>query len=136
MMYEPIYSPWGKVQNCEELCPGIYSVSTASHGGIMAVKDVATTVLSENAQKCGFWDGRFLCFEEDCDAPVAIRELLDKNLYAAPVNEHWKPGEYSACIDGSLQRHHPDYWTAYTQSADKGSKDDNQRQHSRKERER
>ena len=25
----PPYSPWGKVQECETLCPGVYSVSTS-----------------------------------------------------------------------------------------------------------
>ena len=28
------WTPWGSVQNAEELAPGIISYSTASHGGI------------------------------------------------------------------------------------------------------
>ena len=33
MMYqEPEKSPWGKVQTCDLLCPGVFLVSTASHG--------------------------------------------------------------------------------------------------------
>ena len=31
-MIEPYYSPWGKVQHCEELTQKVFSVSTASHG--------------------------------------------------------------------------------------------------------
>ncbi len=30
---EPVTSPWGEVQSCETLCPGVFLVSTASHGG-------------------------------------------------------------------------------------------------------
>ena len=35
----PPYSPWGKVQECETLCPGVYSVSTPGHGGIMVRRE-------------------------------------------------------------------------------------------------
>ena len=64
---EPAFSPWGEVQTCKELCRGVYSVSTAGHGGLMAHLDVADKVFSVAAQKCGFTEGRYLCFEEDCD---------------------------------------------------------------------
>jgi len=36
MIYDvPSYSPWGEVQNYDQLCPGVYCVSTAGHGGGM-----------------------------------------------------------------------------------------------------
>lgn len=111
-MYPPEYSPWGEVQHQEELCSGVFSVSTASHGGIMVHRSVAKAVLSPAARKHCFRDGSYYCFEEDCDAPVAIRELLDKGLYTAPVNDYFKPGEYEKAIDRSLQEYHPDYWQA------------------------
>lgn len=63
-------------------------------------------------KKTWLLDGNYYCFEEDCDAPVAIRELLDKGLYTAPVNDYFKPGEYEKAIDRSLQEYHPDYWQA------------------------
>ena len=87
-------------------------MATASHGGIMVHRSIARTVLSPAARKHGFPDGSYYCFEEDCDAPVAIRELLDKGLYTAPVNDYFKPGEYEKAIDRSLQEYHPDYWQA------------------------
>ena len=37
----PPYSPWGKVQECETLCPGVYSVSTPGHGGVMVRRELA-----------------------------------------------------------------------------------------------
>ena len=42
MMYQaPEKSPWGKVQTCDVLAPGVFLVSTASHGGTMVSKEVA-----------------------------------------------------------------------------------------------
>lgn len=108
---KPSYSPWGKVQTCRELCDGVYSVSTASHGGIMAHQEVVDKVLSVAAQKCGFTEGRYLCFEEDCAAQVALRELMDRKLFQAPVNEHFPPGHYEKVINASIQAYHPEYWT-------------------------
>lgn len=111
-MMEPLYSPWGEIQHREVLAPHVFSVSTASHGGIMVNSRAAKTVFSKEALKCAFQEGGFYCFEEDCAASVAIRELMDRKLYAAPVNEYWKNGEYEKCINDSVQRYYPDYWKA------------------------
>ena len=80
------------------------------YGGIMVHQIVAGNVLSGAAIKCGFTDGSYLCFEEDCDAQVVLRELMDRKLYQAPVNEHYPPGKYESVIDASVQRNHPEYW--------------------------
>lgn len=72
--------------------------------------DVADKVFSEAAQKCGFTEGRYLCFEEDCDEQVALRELMDKKLFKAPVNDQLPLGQYEKVIDASIQAYHPDYW--------------------------
>ena len=106
----PPYSPWGEIQHCEELCPGVYQVSTASHGGVMAKLSVASKLFSMAVRQYGFVEGGYLCFEEDCEAPVAIRELMDKGLWKAPVNQYYGPGEYEAAIDRSIQRYQPEYW--------------------------
>ena len=47
---EPGYSPWGKVQSCNTLCDGVFSVNTESHGGIMVHQIVAGNVLSGTAK--------------------------------------------------------------------------------------
>lgn len=109
-MMKPMYSPWGEIQHCEMLTPHVFSVSTASHGGIMVNARAAKTIFSKDALNCAFRNDGFYCFEEDCDAPVAIRELMDRRLFTAPVNAYWKPGEYENCIDASVQRYHSDYW--------------------------
>ena len=104
----PQYSPWGEIQHCVELCPGVYEVSTASHGGVMAKLGVASKLFSRAARAYSFVEGGYLCF--DCEAPVAIRELLDKGLCEAPVNQYYGPGEYEAAIDSSIQQYQPEYW--------------------------
>ena len=109
---EPQDSPWGEIQTCHTLCPGAYSVSTAGHGGVMVSRELADKVLCKEAKTCGFMERGYLCFEEDCAAPVALRELMDRGLYQAPVNEYFAPGEYEAVINDSLQTFHPEYWQA------------------------
>jgi len=110
MELEPADSPWGEIQTCHTLCPGAYSVSTAGHGGVMVSRELADKVLCKEAKDCGFMERGYLCFEEDCAAPVALRELMDRGLYQAPVNEYFAPGEYEAVINDSLQTFHPEYW--------------------------
>ena len=91
---QPLFSPWGEIQHCKVLYPHVYSVDTASHGGIMVNARIASSIFSRDALQCAFREGGYYCFEEDCAATVAIRELMDRNLFTAPVNEYWKPGQY------------------------------------------
>ena len=108
----PPYSPWGKVQECETLCPGVYSVSTPGHGGVMVRRELAEKVFRKEAMGCGFIASGYLCFEEDNDAQVALRELMDKKMIQAPVNGRFAPGAYEAVINSSVQIHHREYWQA------------------------
>lgn len=111
-MIEPSYSPWGSVDHCRMLCYGAFEVQTARHGGVMILCQLADEYLSKEAQEVGFVEGQYLCFEEDCDSAVAIRELLDKGLTQAPVNQYYKGGEYSAIIDRVVATWHQDYLQA------------------------
>ena len=111
-MRTPYTSPWGKIDHCQALCPGVYEVDTPRHGGIMAETEVATAIFSQEALRCSFQENNYYCFEEDCDAQVAIRELLDQGLIEAPVNKYFAPGEYETIINKVVQRWHPEYWAA------------------------
>ena len=111
-MVEPMYSPWGTVDHCKMLCYGAFEVQTARHGGVMIMRELVDEYLSKEAQAVGFMEGRYLCFEEDCDAAVAIRELLDKGLMKAPVNQYYKEGEYSAIIDDVIAAWNKEYLQA------------------------
>lgn len=106
----PETSPWGEIDWSETLAPGFEMVATPSHGGIMVSRD-ASFKLSSAARKCGFWSGGYLCFEEDVDENVVLRELLDKKLW--PIPERIKDREaFVAYIDQSVQTYHPQYWKA------------------------
>lgn len=109
----PSFSPWGPVQHCSILCGGVFEVDTARHGGIMVLRSAADDVLSQPAQACGFWENGYLCFEEDADAQIVLRELLDQYLIEAP--ERFSPSEYDHLINQSIEHWHPDYW-AYHES--------------------
>ena len=79
----------------------------------MVRRELAEKVFRKEAMGCGFVEGGYLCFEEDCDAQIVLRELMDRGLYTAPVNEYFGPGEYSKCIDDTIRVCHPDYWRAH-----------------------
>ena len=68
--------------------------------------DTAKKAFSKAALDCAFFECGWFCFEEDCAATVALRELMDKGLFTAPVNEYYAPGEYEKLIDGSVQRYY------------------------------
>ncbi len=104
----PVYTPWGPADHTTFLQHGIFQVSTASHGGMMVSREQLGKYFSPRAQEVGFHWGGYHCYEEDCDAPVAIRELLDCNLYPTPDN--YDPGEFEEIIDRSIKQYHPEYW--------------------------
>ena len=106
----PEKTPWGETQSCYELNKGIFRVSTASHGGIMIRSDIADKILSPEARKIGFREKGFHCYEEDCDACVPERELLDKGIMQVP--DYYTNGaeKYNESINEELQEWHTDYW--------------------------
>ena len=110
MFHGPKSSPWGEVQNCETLCPGVFLVSTASHGGTMVANEVAA-VLSPAAKKCGFKDKGYICYEEDAQESVVLRELLDKKLWKIPDRIKDK-GQFEEKLNQSIRQYHPEYWRA------------------------
>lgn len=132
--YEPAYSPWGEVQSYTLIAKGIFDVNTDFHGGVLILKEYAEQLLTEEARKCGFAYGRYFCFEEDCAAPVAKRELLDKGIMKAPVNEYYKEGEYSEIINGYIKRWNPEYWKSREQRLQKEQKAKQKKSRSREER--
>jgi len=110
MFNNPENSPWGKVQTCDILCPGVFLVSTASHGGTL-VSDEISAMLSPAARKCGFRQGGYLCFEEDSQESVVLRELLDKKLWSVPERIKDKAA-FEENINKSIREYNPEYWRA------------------------
>lgn len=107
---QPTISPWGEIDWCETLCPGFEMVATPSHGGIM-VERTAAMQLSVAARKCGFWDGGYLCFEEDCQENVILRELLDKGMWQMPERIR-DPAAFVEHINQNVREYNPEYWSA------------------------
>ncbi len=114
-MYEPGYSPWGKLNSCRKLCDGAYMVDTPGHGGIMVAKARVNALLSPDSQKIGFMDGNYLCFEEDCEATVAFRELLDRKLITTYPGYLGTPAEFEKAINDGVRHWYPEYWKAREQ---------------------
>lgn len=115
----PENSIWGEVQGYFRINNGIFDVSTASHGGIMLKSDIARLVLSSEAQAVAQKEAGCYYFEEDCDYAVALRELLDKDLfddidfffsrqYSKKTDEFFT--EYSDRINKSVERYNSKYW--------------------------
>ena len=75
------------------------------------VEPTAAFCLSSHARKCGFRDGGYLCFEEDCCEQVVLRELLDRGMWKLPDRIEDKEG-FERSINRIIQEHHPDYWRA------------------------
>ena len=48
----------------------------------MVRQELAGKEFRKAARDCGFVEGAWLCYEEDCDGPVALRELMDKKSYS------------------------------------------------------
>ncbi len=108
MFTQPEKSPWGKVQECDVLYPGIFMVSTAGHGGTMVAPEMIS-VLSPAARKCGFRQDGWLCYEEDTEENIVLRELLDKKLWTIPERIKDKAA-FEENINSALRQYHPDYW--------------------------
>jgi len=98
-------------------CLGIFDVMTPRHGGIMVASEVEE-ILSPVARERGWRVDGYLCYEEDCDAPIVLRELLDKDLIQIP--KYFKSREaYETVINESLKLWHPEYWQSRQNSLQK-----------------
>ena len=108
MFNAPEKSPWGEVQHCDTLCPGVFMVSTENHNGTMVAKDVAA-FLSPAVRKCGFKQSGYICFEEEFMESVVLWELLGKKLWAIPERIKDKAA-FEEGINKSVREHNPEYW--------------------------
>ena len=76
-------SPWGAIQTCRTIAPGIISVTTASHGGLHVAPDLLAKMpeaMRSTPYSRGGW------FEEDCDwalVAVSFPEAFGETLVQA-----------------------------------------------------
>ena len=105
------FSPWGQMDEVIFVLPGIDLVSTPSHGGARVTREAAM-LLSPEARKCGFHEGGYLWFEEDCCEQVVLRELMDKKLWTPPADRIKDAAAFECAIDRVLQACQPEYWAS------------------------
>lgn len=141
---EPRDSPWDTVQDCTVIAPGIYSVITAGHGGIMIDKALAPHILSQEALSEGFVENGYYCYEEDAAESIPLRELYDKGIldktneyftrleYISPdldaeaeyigfsalpeAEQERKLKHWNDAVNETIAHWYPNYWEVYEQS--------------------
>ena len=74
---QPDFSPWGEIDWCETLIPGMEMVATPSHDGIMVSRE-ASILLSPAARKCGGGSGCFC--RSTAERPI---------MYGAEADRKW-----------------------------------------------
>ena len=85
---------------------------TGSFGTVVVLKNEAVAaVLSPAAKKCGFKDKGYICYEEDAQESVVLRELLDKKLWNIPDRIKDK-GQFEEKLNQSIRQYNPEYWRA------------------------
>lgn len=96
MTSAPKTSPWGKPQTCTLIAPGIWSVTTASHGGLK-LDTVRNAKMPAEARRRGGW------YEEDCEWALAVLvhpdAFIDSQFArqrAEAIAKHWLPDAYTA----------------------------------------
>jgi hypothetical protein len=89
----PKNSPWGTPQTCDLIAPGIWFVSTPSHGGYK-LDPVRNAKVPEAARRRGGW------YEEDCEwviVALVFPEVFSAvaRMRALPIAKNWMPDEYT-----------------------------------------
>jgi hypothetical protein len=113
MFKNPKYSPWGEIDWCDDLCPGVFMVAATLGGGIMVANDIAA-FLSPAARKYCIRAYGFLCFGEKGEENIVLRELLDKKLWTVPDRIKNKAA-FEEQINHAVQADAPEYWRARRQ---------------------
>lgn len=93
---------WGKPQTTEKLSEGIYSVTTASHGGLLVREDIADKCLSEKARSFAELKDGYFQFEEDCCWAVVAVE--NPSLFSK---------KQVSCARKTIVRYMPEYISEY-----------------------
>lgn len=82
-------SPWGKIQDEEQIAEGIVYVSTASHGGIWVSPELIDRVQQTMRDYAAYWSGSENWFEEDCAAQCVVVSFPE-HFPAEQVERAWE----------------------------------------------
>lgn len=98
----PASSPWGSIQQADRLAAGIWSVMTASHGGIL-LSDERQEAMPEALRL----DGGI--YEEDCDWSLVVLAFEDE----LAANDVFSAAQIQLARD-TARCWHPDQYEAHT----------------------
>ncbi|MEY9247594.1 DUF7007 domain-containing protein [Bradyrhizobium elkanii] len=101
----PTSSPWGAIQDKRELAPGIWSVSTASHGGIKLSRERNAAVPKYMRAEAGW-------YEEDCRWSIAA--VIHPIAFQRTIKIEGRPdrGEYDIAVE-TFRNWHPDEYEQF-----------------------
>ena len=117
---KPMGSPWGHIQDAEQIVPGIWSVSTASHGGFYLSEQRMSAL--PNHLKVNIY-GQNCWFEEDVEVSLVLLG------FAEEFASHPVYGKWSDMIAKTVEQYYPDAFKAQMEhkglkpGADTGSTD-------------
>lgn len=94
MSTAPKNTPWGKPQTCTLLAEGIWTISTASHGGLKLDRE-RNAKIPASARRPSGW------YEEDCDWSIVALVFPDpftaeQRKHAEKTAKDWRPEAYTA----------------------------------------
>lgn len=101
---KPVGSPWGQIQEAEQIAPGIWSVSTASHGGFYLSQQRMAALpdhLKVNVYGQNCW------FEEDVEVSLVLLG------FAEEFANHPYYGKWADTILESVEKYYPEAFKAH-----------------------
>jgi hypothetical protein len=103
----PKTSPWGAIQDKRELAPGIWTVSTAGHGGIKLSRE-RNAAMPDHMRNEGGW------YEEDCEwakaavvHPIGFQRVVNGRTefdIAMETLRNWHPDQYERFTGAIIER--------------------------------
>ena len=112
---------WGQVQDKTNICRGVISVGTASHGGLLLAHGYAKKHLPSKIVNLVPFYNNYFCFEEDCDYNIPlffIPELIPKmvksfwpNLAGQELDEKVK--KHARYIYDAIKRYYEGFLNDY-----------------------
>jgi hypothetical protein len=101
----PTRSQWGAVQDAEELAPGMWQVSTASHGGIKLSRE-------RNADVPKFMRAEGGWYEEDCQWSIVALVFPEPFQQLRPWQKPGDKTHYQYAVE-TAQRLYPDLYRQF-----------------------
>lgn len=112
-------TPWGECQDKRVLGRGVFTVSTAGHGGLAVSRALALRLFQSEALKTAMETKGYFWFEEDCAISMALvdssyildlfckvlnRDKAETHLMAIQSVEKWYPDYNKGLLDTQFKK--------------------------------